>query len=311
MRTSVLDRLSGPLCDAVLERSGSSSELRAMSRANLLLVPLDRTDEWYRYHTLLLDTLRDELHRREPEREDELHRRASAWYGDHDDPDRAIGHALAAQDVRRAGDLMWANVPLYNTRGRLATIQRWLERVPQEEIVRYAPLALTAAYCGLNTGEGDLVARWTSVAAEAIDRTGADDDVASLRAAVAMLRAALARDGIAQMGEDAARAYELESDESPWRTLCCFLDGVAQHLAGDREGARQRLEEGASRSALANVPQMHALCLAQLAVLDRDDADRRDDGSQAVHAKSQAVHSGLSDYPTMALVFAAAADHHA
>ena len=70
MRTSVLDRLSGPLCDAVLERSGSSNELRAMSRANLLLVPLDRTDEWYRYHTLLLDTLRDELHRREPERED-------------------------------------------------------------------------------------------------------------------------------------------------------------------------------------------------------------------------------------------------
>jgi LuxR family transcriptional regulator, maltose regulon positive regulatory protein len=311
MRTSVLDRLSGPLCDAVLERSGSSSELRAMSRANLLLIPLDRTDEWYRYHTLLVDTLRDELHRLEPERAAELHRRASAWYADHGDPDRAIGHALAAEDMRRAGDLIWANVPLYNTRGRLATIQRWLERVPHEEIVRYAPLSLTAAYCGLNTGDADLVARWTSVAAETIERTGADDDGASLRAAVAILRAALAREGIAQMGEDAARAYELESDESPWRALCCFLDGVAQHLAGDHEGARRRLEEGASRSALANVPQMHALCLAQLAVLDRDDTDGRDAGSQAVHAKSQAVHSGLSDYPTMALVFAAAADHHA
>jgi LuxR family maltose regulon positive regulatory protein len=311
MRTSVLDRLSGPLCDAVLERSGSSSELRAMSRANLLLIPLDRTDEWYRYHTLLLDTLRDELHRREPEREAELHRRASDWYADHDDPDRAIGHALAAQDMRRAGDLMWANVPLYNTRGRVATIQRWLERVPHEEVVGYAPLALTAAFCRLNTGEGDLVARWTAVAARAIERAGTDDSAASLRSAVAILQAALAREGIAQMGEDAARAYELASDDSPWRTLCCFLDGVAQHLAGDRDGARQRLEEGATRAALGNVPQMHALCLAQLAVLARDHADGHDDGSQAVHAKSQAEHSGLSDYPTMALVFAAAADHHA
>jgi LuxR family transcriptional regulator, maltose regulon positive regulatory protein len=311
MRTSVLDRLSGPLCDAVLERSGSSSELRAMSRANLLLIPLDRTDEWYRYHTLLLDTLRDELHRREPEREAELHRRASGWYADHDDPDRAIGHALAAQDMRRAGDLMWASFPLYNTRGRLATIQRWLERVPHEEIARYAPLALTAAHCRLNTGEGDLVAWWTAVAARAIERAGTDDDATSLHSAVAILRAALAREGIAQMGEDAARAYELESEDSPWRTLCCFLDGVAQHLAGDRDGARRRLEEGASRSAMGNVPQMHALCLAQLAVLARDDADGRDNGSQAVHAKSQVEHSGLSDYPTMALVFAAAADHHA
>ena len=311
MRTSVLDRLSGPLCDALLERTGSSSELRAMSRDNLLLIPLDRTDEWYRYHTLLLDTLRDELHRREPEREAELHRRASAWYAERDDPDRAIEHALAAQDIRRAGDLMWASVPLYNTRGRLATVQRWLGRVPQEEVAAYAPLALTAAFCCLNTGEGGLVSQWTEVAARAIERDGTDDGAASLRSAVAILRAARARDGIARMGEDAARAYQLESDESPWRTLCCFLHGVAQHLAGDRDGARRRLEEGASRAALANVPQMHALCLAQLAVLARDNAGGRDNGPQAVHAKSQVEHSGLSDYPTMALVFAAVADHHA
>jgi LuxR family maltose regulon positive regulatory protein len=311
VRTAVLDRLSGSLCDALLDRSGSGSALRAMSRSNLLLIPLDRKDEWYRYHTLLLETLRAELHRREPEREPELHRRASAWYADHDDPDHAIDHALAAQDVHRAGDLMWANVPLYNTRGRLATIQRWLERVSPEEVAGYAPLALTAAYCHLNTGEGDLVERWTSVAARAIERSGTDDSATSLNSAVAMLRAALAREGIAQMGEDAARAYELESDDSPWRTLCCFLDGVARHLAGDRDAARQRLAEGASRAAAGNVPQMHALCLAQLAFLASDDADGRDNGSQAVHAKSQVEHSGLSDYPNMALVFATAADYHA
>jgi len=113
------------------------------------------------------------------------------------------------------------------------------------------------------------------------------------------------------MGEDAARAYELESEDSPWRTLSCFADGVARHLAGDKEGGRERLEEGASRAAQGNVPQMQALCLAQLAILARDTADGRENGSQAVHAKLQVEHSGLCDYPTMALVFAASADHHA
>ncbi len=311
LRTSVLDRLSGPLCDALLGRSGSGSVLRTMSRSNLLLVSLDRKDGWYRYHTLLLETLRGELRRREPGHEAELNRRASAWYADHGDPDRAIVHSLAAQDVRRAGDLMWANLPLYIARGQLATIQGWLERVSHEEVAAYAPLALTAAHCHLNTGEGDLVERWTSVAAKTIRRTGSNDDATSLIAGVSILRAVLARDGIARMGEDAARAYELVGDESPWRTLCCFAEGVARHLAGDREGGRERLEEGASRAAMANVPQMRALCLAQLAVLANGDSDRSDDQSTAVHAKSQVEHSGLSDYPTMALVFAASADYHA
>ena len=111
MRTSVLDRVCGPLCDAVLERSRSGAALRDMSRSNLLLIPLDRHDKWYRYHTLVLETLRGELHRREPELEAELHRRASAWYAEQDEPDRAIEHALAAGDAARAGELMWAQCP--------------------------------------------------------------------------------------------------------------------------------------------------------------------------------------------------------
>ena len=149
-RTSVLDRLSGDLCDAVLERSGSAGVLREMSRANLLLIPLDRHDEWYRCHTLLNRALRSELRHREPEREAGLHRRASGWFEAHDDPDRAIDHALAAEDARRAGDMMWANVPRYVAGGRMLTMQRWIERLPSSEIGAYAPLALTAAHCQTN-----------------------------------------------------------------------------------------------------------------------------------------------------------------
>ena len=79
-----------------------------MSRDNLLLIPLDRNDQWFRYHTLLLEALRGELRRREPEREPGLHRRASRWYAEQDDPDRAIEHAVTAQDAEFAGWLMWA-----------------------------------------------------------------------------------------------------------------------------------------------------------------------------------------------------------
>jgi len=99
-RTSVLDRLTGPLCDAVLGETGSAAMLRDLARANVLLVRVDRTDHWYRYHVLLAQMLRAELRRRDPDLEIELHRRASQWHADRDDVDAAIRHATAAGDVR-------------------------------------------------------------------------------------------------------------------------------------------------------------------------------------------------------------------
>src|SRR3954452_18527763 len=123
-RTSVLDRLSGPLCDAVLERDDSGAALAALSRSNLLLMPVDRTGERYRYHSLLAGALRAELRRLEPERERELHRRASAWHSDHGDLNRAIEHAVAGHDIPRAGDLLWSNVTRYAHGGRNADLFR-------------------------------------------------------------------------------------------------------------------------------------------------------------------------------------------
>ena len=95
-RTSVLDTLAGPICDAVLERSGSAQVLRELARANTLLVPLDRSDHAYRYHPLFAEMLKAELRRREPESEPALHRRASAWYAESLDFSQAIEHSIAA-----------------------------------------------------------------------------------------------------------------------------------------------------------------------------------------------------------------------
>src|SRR5213078_2823584 len=102
-RTSVLDVLTGPACDALLDREDSALVLAELARANLLLVPLDRRGERYRYHHLLGDALRAELRRSEPGREAELHRRARRWCLHTGDVDGAVHHALAAGDVLEAG----------------------------------------------------------------------------------------------------------------------------------------------------------------------------------------------------------------
>ncbi len=307
MRTSVLDRLCGPLCDAVLERRRSGAALRDMSRSNLLLIPLDRHDEWYRYHTLVLETLRGELHHREPELEADLHRRASAWYAEQDEPDRAIEHALAAGDAARAGELMWAYVPRYLPSGRVLTMRRWLARVPDEKIAAHAPLGLTAAVIALHLGEGDAVEHWTSAAERVLERRPPRNQPAPLRAGVAMMRASLAREGVGRMREDAALAADLLDDDSPWQSLSCMFEGVARHLSGDRNGGRERLEEGARRAAAANAADVQALCLAQLAILREGEAD----GSEASRAMAQIERAGLIQSPSMALVLAAVADSNA
>src|SRR5919204_4445609 len=110
-RTSVLGTLSGPVCDFVLERADSARVLKRLSRTNLMLVPLDRSDDEYRYHRLFAQALRAELRRSEPTMEATLHRRASTWYGDHGDIERSIEHAVAAGDLAHAGELIWSHTP--------------------------------------------------------------------------------------------------------------------------------------------------------------------------------------------------------
>ena len=117
-RTSLLDRLSGPLCDAILERDGSAEILRHMARSNMLLVPLDHRDLEYRYHSLLQEMLRAELQRQGRHLEAPLHERASRWYAEHDDIDHAVKHAIAAANRDRAAELIWANAAGYASRGR-------------------------------------------------------------------------------------------------------------------------------------------------------------------------------------------------
>ena len=309
-RTSVLDRLSGPLCDALLRESGSAGMLRDLARANVLLVPVDRNDEWYRYHALLAQMLRAELHRHEPELEPELHRRASEWHADHEDIDAAIRHAIAAGDVGLAGDLLWANIFRYTPHGPNAAARAWLGKFTDEQVARHPPLALVAAAVHLADGNRDLAEHWTTAAARALTSAPATPLDASLEAGIAAMRAAIGRDGIARMRDDAAHAYELAGDDSPWRSADRLLEGTACHLLGAHERALALLREGSRRSAVA-APTVNALCLAQLALL----AVERDDWplgvELAARARLQIERSRLGQQPTMSLVLAVAAMAHA
>ena len=148
----MLDRLSGPLCDSVLEREGSGEKLRDLSHSNLLLIPLDRKDEQFRYHALLQQMLEGELNRLGEHAAQELHARAARWYTEHGDVDRAIGHAIRSGSADQAGDLIWANTGPYVAAGREATVRRWIDSFPEEQVKSTPTLALAMATSQLSHG---------------------------------------------------------------------------------------------------------------------------------------------------------------
>jgi LuxR family transcriptional regulator, maltose regulon positive regulatory protein len=297
-RTSILERMSGSLCDAVLQRSGSGRSLRALSRSNMLLTALDHRDEWFRYHTLLREMLISELRRAERSAEAGLHRRASSWYAEHDDFDHAIDHAITAGDPGRAGELIWASVSHYGSRGRMATIDRWLACFDDATISSHPSLALTAVQRSLTRGDGEAADRWIAVARQASE-AGPDKPNITIEAGLMLARAAIARDGVMQMGDDAAAAYELYPEDDPWRSLCCLIEGTALYLGGAEVAGRKRLEEAASRGSVA--PNIQSLSYAQLALMTMD-RDRQAAAELVTQARTQLDRYALRDYPTMALV---------
>jgi LuxR family maltose regulon positive regulatory protein len=139
LRTSVLERLTGPLCEAVTARPGGKAMLTALDRANLFLVPLDIRRQWYRYHHLFAEVLHAHLVDEHGDEVPGLHRRASDWFADHDQPAEAVEHALAAQDFPRAADLMELAYPELARTRQEGTLRGWVRSLP-DDVVRVRPL---------------------------------------------------------------------------------------------------------------------------------------------------------------------------
>src|SRR5271169_6488509 len=151
LQTSILGRLSGPLCDAVTGQGGGKAMLEALDRGNLFLVPLDDRRQWYRYHRLFADVLRARLLDEQPGQVPGLHLAASAWYQQNGEPPVAIGHALAARDFGLAADLIERALPAIRETRQDATMHGWLKALP-DEVVRVRPMLSFAVAGGLLTG---------------------------------------------------------------------------------------------------------------------------------------------------------------
>ena len=304
--TSILDRVTGSLCDSVLEREGSAEILRRLSRSNLLLVPLDRKDDQYRYHALLREMLESELQRRGGRTAAKLHSRASRWYAEQGDFDHAVPHAISAGNLAEAGGWIWGKTPEYESHGREATLRRWLGRFTKEEIADSPHLCLAMAANQTTRGNGAQCEHWTSAAISSVENAPPSERGAIEVAATIIRATGAARDGMSHMCIDAERGYEQLPDESPWRAVCRFLEGVAHHLLGDPTSARLELEE-ASRRGAAAAPNIHTLALAQLALLALDEGHPDEASALALRATTDADRFGLNDYATSALVFAVSA----
>lgn len=154
--TSVLERLTGPLCDALTGHPDGRRTLVELERANLFVVPLDDQRHWYRYHHLFADVLRARLLDEHPDDVPALHRRASDWFDRHGDPEHAVSHALAAGDVERAAALVELALPEQRRLRREAVIRRWAGELPPDVVADRPVLALgfIGAFAAANDFDG-------------------------------------------------------------------------------------------------------------------------------------------------------------
>jgi LuxR family maltose regulon positive regulatory protein len=177
LQTAILDRLHGPLCDAVTGQQEGNARLVALERGNFFVVPLDDKRHWYRYHHLFADVLRAHLMAEQPDQVATLHRRASVWYEQHGLADQAIRHALAAADFERAADLVELAVPAMRRSRQEATLLGWLKALP-DELLHVRPV-LSAGYAWALLAAGELEAaharllnaeRWLDTTADRSER---------------------------------------------------------------------------------------------------------------------------------------------
>ena len=206
LHTSVLDRLSGSLCDAVVGPVGdwscdSQTALEQLDRANLFLTPLDGERQWYRYHPLFADVLRSRLRQAHPDRVPELHRRAAAWFAQNDLIAEAVHHALAARDFDQVADLVERTATAMRKRGEMATLRGWIDQLPAE-VVRARPwLGLIRALGFVYTHQLDAAERCAQDVEQAVRGTRLE---AELMGELLALRARLAH-----RHNDFLRAVEL------------------------------------------------------------------------------------------------------
>jgi LuxR family maltose regulon positive regulatory protein len=306
-RTSVLERLAGPVCDALVGGKGSARILESMEESNLLLVPIDRRREWYRYHPLFRDVLRSELQQSEPDLVEDLHRRAGDWFEANGMLEEAMEHARARHDSERVARLFQQQLIPLNRSGRFATLHRWLGYLGPDLVSRYPSLAVAAAWVSALSGEARSADRWADLAFRAPPDWIPADGSATASSALAMLGALMTRRGPAAMLEDALAGVDQESSTSLWRPAALSLAGLASVALDDLAGADRYLAEASELGVEVGAIPAAALALAERSLVATARGDRDAARAFATRADELVRSSHLEEYATSMPSFAATA----
>jgi len=263
LQTSILERLSASLCEAVTGRTGTRAMLEQLVDANLFIVPLDNQRAWYRYHNLFADLLRKRLQEKAKEQVSELHLRASRWFEENGSVDLALTHALDGKDFERAARLIEAIAERLLMRGQAATLLHWLEAMPDEMIHRKSLLhslkGLALIFLGrspeLDTGV------YKELTTSRLDEY--QGEATTLQALLAILTTRTT---------DAVRLSELALQQLPaarpfFRSLAADSLGMAYTLSGNMDGAVRAFEQVVDISSQSDNIMMTLMALTNLAGL--------------------------------------------
>ncbi len=244
LETSPLERLSAPLCDEILQSTGSQAMLETLERLNLFLIPLDAERRWYRYHALWADVLQTRLQRDHPEQISRLHGRASAWFEQHGFTVEAVTHALQAGEADRAANLLEPAAKAMVMRGESSLLLYWLDKLPPEAIDRRPELIFAKAWAWVVNGQLD---EMEALLEKLNNRPGlptAQGELAAIRAIVATVH-----QDIPTIRQQAALALQtLPDEDSPIRAALALSLGTAAALSGQALQAVDLLEQAIQAS---------------------------------------------------------------
>jgi LuxR family transcriptional regulator, maltose regulon positive regulatory protein len=297
LRSSILDRLSGRLCDAVLDQQGSAERLEALARTNLFLVPLDDRGEWYRFHQLFAQLLQVELEHRAPGLAPTLHRRAAAWHREHGSIAEAINHAADAGAFDEAADMIAGVWFQTLSDGRRITILNWLKRFPPEVVCEDRRLLLVEAWVHAFSGDREKAAG----AMATLERLGWRDErplpdgFGSLEASLATMRAGFPGGDVGEGLRNALRAAELETPESPVWAAVCWALGMCRYYRGDLEGAERSFADTVEAAASREWWLLTASALAYRSLIAGERGERALQRLFAERAATLAQEHGLEE----------------
>jgi LuxR family transcriptional regulator, maltose regulon positive regulatory protein len=307
-RTAVLDRMSGSICDELLERKDSGRRLRALEGANFFVVGLDHNREWYRYHHLFRDMLRSELERAEPEFVPVLNGRAAAWSERNGFPEAAIEYAAAAGDVDGVARLVSTFALPFFRSGRVVTVERWFRWFDEPDLLEHYPaVAAFGAWVHALRGRPEDAERF----AHALEHSRYDgpmpDGSSSVRPWGALVRALLCHRGIAGLRADAELALAELGPSSFWRAPALLFLGVGSLLAGDLQRAEQIFAETAEEAAGSGAIYAGVVAHSELGLLALDRSDLTRAESELAKASDFLENQPIEEYLPAAIKVAASA----